>query len=116
MKQLWLFGTLLLCVASIALSCVWVVSPTTLAAQYPTTNAADGSYYQLIDEGGYVTVLHLCDGVLLETATQTNILVNLLPEQDALRVKAGLRLANADALADTLAALGGNATASAAAP
>ncbi len=115
MKRLWLFGTLLLCVASIALSCVWLVSPTSLAAQYPTTSAADGSYYQLVDEGGYVTVLHLCDGALLEAATQTEILVNLLPEQDALRIKAGLHIASADGLADTLAALA-DATTSAAVP
>lgn len=105
MQKGWYFGMALLCIASIALSCVWCISPTTLAAQYPYGAAAQSDYYQLVDEGGYLCILHLCEGEAIEDAITTDILVNLLSEDDAVRIKAGLHVADADALASTLANL-----------
>ncbi len=105
MQKGWYFGMVLLCLASIALSCVWLLSPTTLAAQYPLGTAAQSDYYKLVDEGGYLCILHLCEGEAIEEAVTTDIMVNLLSEADALRIKAELRVASADALATTLATL-----------
>ena len=64
--------------------------------------------YLLRDEGGMVAV-YTCgpDGSPTRLAQQTDIYVNLLPENDALRVKHGMTVTGDAALQEVLEDLGG---------
>lgn len=64
--------------------------------------------YLLRDEGGMVAV-YTCgpDGSPTRLARQTDIYVNLLPENDALRVKQGMTVTGDAALQEVLEDLGG---------
>ena len=64
--------------------------------------------YLLRDEGGMVAV-YTCgpDGSPTRLARQTDIYVNLLPENDALRVKQGMTVTGDTALQEVLEDLGG---------
>ena len=112
-----------LCIFTIVFSLFWMALPRlersapapqeedssqpSLAAQaLPDTSAPQ--HYLLCDEGGMV-VVYLCDAAgcpvqLLET---TRIYVNLLPENDVLRINQGLAVTGDAALQQLLEDLGG---------
>lgn len=84
-----------------------VVSEPSLAAQaVPGVSAP--TQYLLCDEGGMVAV-YTCgpDGTPDQQVEQTDIYVNLLPENDALRIKQGLPVTGDAALRAVLEDLGG---------
>lgn len=81
--------------------------PPSLAAQaLPDTGTP--TQYLLRDEGGMVAVYSLGpDGSPIGAAEQTDIYVNLLPENDALRIKQGYTVTGDAALRQLLEDLGG---------
>ena len=114
-----------LCAFTIAFSLFWMALPRlqsaspapanetpadsqpSLAAQaLPDTSAP--RQYLLCDEGGMVAV-YLCgpDGSPTQRVEQTSIYTNLLPENDALRIKQGLPVTGETALRQVLEDLGG---------
>lgn len=81
-------------------------SPLSLAAQ-TVPGLSTGSYY-LCDEGGKVAVYHCgADGSLQGLLEMTDIYVNLLPENDALRLKNGITVHTRQELDLLLEDLGG---------
>lgn len=109
MYKRWFCAMIVLCGAAIALSCVWLITPQSLAANYPLATTQNGTYYELVDMGGYVTVLHFDSGTQTQQ-TQTDILVNLLAEQDALRIKQGYRITSEATLYTALETLNAGGT------
>ena len=118
-----------LCVFTIAFSLFWMALPrlaltspapgadTAAATPLPThpSHAAQtlpdtGQPIQYLrrDDGGMVAV-YACgpDGSPTRLARQTDIYVNLLPENDALRVKQGMTVTGDTALQEVLEDLGG---------
>ncbi len=102
MHKRWFITVTLLCTLALVLSCIWLISPAILAENYPFLTAQTSDYYQLVDVGGYVGVLHVIDGAVEATAVPTDIFVNLLTEQDALRIKAGYTIAQEEQLTTAL--------------
>ncbi len=102
MHKYWFIGIVFLCCAAISLSCVWLIAPTRLAAEYPVHSE---TYYLLTDAGGYLCVVQVTEGACESSTSTTDILVNLLSEQDALRIKAGYRVDSEAALGAALSAL-----------
>lgn len=116
-----------LCVFAIAFSLFWMAqpaltAPSSLAEEEPlssqpavlaqaeagqASSSAQSSLYYLCDEGGRVAV-YACgeDGEPLRRVELTTIYVNLLPEGDALRIKAGLTLHSEKELGTLLEDLG----------
>ena len=104
-----------LCAFAIAFSLFWMALPRlapvpsepSLAAQ-TLPDTGQPTQYLLRDEGGMVTV-YTCgpDGSPTRLARQTDIYVNLLPENDALRVKQGMTVTGDAALQEVLEDLGG---------
>ena len=84
-----------------------VPSEPSLAAQ-TLPDTGQPTQYLLRDEGGMVAV-YTCgpDGSPTRLARQTDIYVNLLPENDALRVKQGMAVTGDAALQEVLEDLGG---------
>ena len=84
-----------------------VDSQPSLAAQ-ALPDTGQPAQYLLCDEGGMVAV-YLCgpDGSPTRRTEQTDIYVNLLPENDALRIKQGLNVTGEAALRAVLEDLGG---------
>ena len=84
-----------------------VPSGPSLAAQ-TLPDTGQPTQYLLRDEGGMVAV-YTCgpDGSPTRLARQTDIYVNLLPENDALRVKQGMTVTGDAALQEVLEDLGG---------
>ena len=84
-----------------------VPSGPSLAAQ-TLPDTGQPTQYLLRDEGGMVAV-YTCgpDGSPTRLARQTDIYVNLLPENDALRVKQGMIVTGDTALQEVLEDLGG---------
>ena len=84
-----------------------VPSGPSLAAQ-TLPDTGQPTQYLLRDEGGMVAV-YTCgpDGSPTRLARQTDIYVNLLPENDALRVKQGMVVTGDAALQEVLEDLGG---------
>ena len=84
-----------------------VPSGPSLAAQ-TLPDTGQPTQYLLRDEGGMVAV-YTCgpDGSPTRLARQTDIYVNLLPENDALRVKQGMAVTGDAALQKVLEDLGG---------
>ena len=84
-----------------------VPSEPSLAAQ-TLPDTGQPTQYLLRDEGGMVAV-YTCgpDGSPTRLARQTDIYVNLLPENDALRVKQGMTVTGDAALQEVLEDLGG---------
>ena len=82
-------------------------SEPSLAAQ-TLPDTGQPTQYLLRDEGGMVAV-YTCgpDGSPTRLARQTDIYVNLLPENDALRVKQGMTVTGDAALQEVLEDLGG---------
>ena len=80
--------------------------PSLAAQTLPDTGQP--TQYLLRDEGGMVAV-YTCgpDGSPTRLARQTDIYVNLLPENDALRVKQGMTVTGDAALQEVLEDLGG---------
>ena len=110
MRKLWVCLFYALCVFTIAFSLFWMALPKlplTLpapaeetpvgSANLPSTAAQAQAEtlslpYYLCDEGGRVAVYRCnADGTPEQRILLTGIYVNLLPEGDALRIKAGLR-------------------------
>ena len=112
-----------LCVFTIAFSLFWMALPR-LERSSPAPQEADNSQpslaaqalpdtsapqrYLLCDEGGMVAV-YLCDaaGCPVQRLETTRIYVNLLPENDVLRIKQGLAVTGDAALQQLLEDLGG---------
>ena len=112
-----------LCAFAIAFSLFWMALPR-LALSSPAPGADSAAepslaaqtlpdtgqptQYLLRDEGGMVAV-YTCgpDGSPTRLARQTDIYVNLLPENDALRVKHGMAVTGDTALQEVLEDLGG---------
>ena len=110
-----------LCAFAIAFSLFWMALPPgadsaaetpvpsepSLAAQ-TLPDTGQPTQYLLRDEGGMVAV-YACgpDGSPTRLARQTDIYVNLLPENDALRVKHGMTVTGDAALQEVLEDLGG---------
>ncbi len=111
MRKLWYCVFYGLCAFTIVFSLYWMASATPPAAssQPPASSgqAASPSLragtamsgveeedgYYLCDEGGRLAVYRCAaDGTPRERLELTDIYVNLLPEQDALRFKAGYRV------------------------
>ena len=84
-----------------------VPSEPSLAAQ-TLPDTGQPTQYLLRDEGGMIAV-YTCgpDGSPTRLARQTGIYVNLLPENDALRVKQGMTVTGDAALQEVLEDLGG---------
>ena len=82
-------------------------SEPSLAAQ-TLPDTGQPTQYLLRDKGGMVAV-YTCgpDGSPTRLARQTDIYVNLLPENDALRVKQGMAVTGDAALQEVLEDLGG---------
>lgn len=104
MYKRWYFCMIILCSIAICFSCIWAISPSTITheAVYPET-----ARYYLVDRGGYLCVLQL-DSETSQEATlikTTDILVNLLPEQDALCIKSGYLLIGEESLHTALETL-----------
>ena len=80
--------------------------PSLAAQTLPDTGQP--TQYLLRDEGGMVAV-YTCgpDGSPTRLARQTDIYVNLLPENDVLRVKQGMTVTGDAALQEVLEDLGG---------
>ena len=111
-----------LCAFAIAFSLFWMALPRLAlpspapgadsAAETPVPSepslAGQPTQYLLRDEGGMVAV-YTCgpDGSPTRLARQTDIYVNLLPENDALRVKQGMTVTGDTALQEVLEDLGG---------
>lgn len=118
-----------LCAFAIAFSLFWMALPrlalpspapgTDSAAETPVPSepnlaaqtlpdTGQPTQYLLRDEGGMVAV-YTCgpDGSPTRLARQTDIYVNLLPENDALRVKQGMTVTGDAALQEVLEDLGG---------
>ena len=110
-----------LCAFAIAFSLFWMALPRLAlpspapgadsAAETPVPSEPDTgqpTQYLLRDEGGMVAV-YTCgpDGSPTRLARQTDIYVNLLPENDALRVKQGMTVTGDTALQEVLEDLGG---------
>ena len=112
-----------LCVFTIAFSLFWMALPRLPLPEAPAdeTPPISGSVsslvqaaaptaagYYLCDTGGRVAV-YACgpDGSPTRLARQTDIYVNLLPENDALRVKQGMTVTGDAALQEVLEDLGG---------
>ncbi len=108
MRKLWLCLFYALCAFTIVFSLFWMALPK-LAFPAPSISGSetpidsqlslsaqglpqlDYTAYYLCDEGGRVTVYQcLPDGTPGELLERTDIYVNLLPENDALRLKHGL--------------------------
>ena len=103
-----------LCAFAIAFSLFWMALPR-LALPSPAPGADSAAETPvpsepslLRDEGGMVAV-YTCgpDGSPTRLARQTDIYVNLLPENDALRVKQGMTVTGDTALQEVLEDLGG---------
>lgn len=125
MRRLWSCLFYGLCVFAIVFSLFWMAlpklelpapsaeeeplssQPTVLAQAAPEQQTAESSTYYLCDEGGRVAV-YTCstDGTPMQRVELTNIYVNLLPEGDALRIKAGLTVHSEKELALLLEDLG----------
>lgn len=108
MKKLWYCLFYGLCTFTLVFSFAWMLStqttppgsapaesassaPPNVLAQAPASGVAlpQGGYY-LCDEGGRLAVYSCtADGTPRQRLELTDIYVNLLPEQDALRFKAG---------------------------
>lgn len=110
-----------LCAFTIAFSLFWMALPR-LARPSPAPSEEEGSVplslaaqalpertalYYLCDEGGLLTV-YTCgaDGEPADRLEETGIYVNLLPENDALRIKQGLKLYSETELRTVLEDLG----------
>ncbi len=104
MNKRWFLSIALLCLFAIILSCILMVAPQTIAPTMPQLSAQSDDYYLLLDDGGLVWVLHMVNGEAVDY-TQTAIIVNLLPEETALRIKAGYRIATSSSLDRTLETL-----------
>lgn len=125
MRRLWSCLFYGLCVFAIVFSLFWMAlpklelpapsaeeeplssQPTVLAQAAPEQQTAESGTYYLCDEGGRVAV-YTCstDGTPMQRVELTNIYVNLLPEGDALRIKAGLTVHSEKELALLLEDLG----------
>ena len=128
MRKLWYFAFYGLCAFTIAFSLYWLAAVPALprgaapsspgsslpsaragasAPGVPETPAAQEEGYYLCDEGGRLAV-YRCDaaGVPRARLELTDIYVNLLPEADALRFKAGYYVWNRQALERLLEDLG----------
>ena len=109
MRKLWLCLFYALCVFTIVFSLFWMALPRltlpspagsetppssaeeSLAAQAVPELSAQG--YLLQDKGGRVAVYRCdADGTAGALLTVTGIYTNLLPENDALRIKQGIRV------------------------
>ena len=103
-----------LCAFAIAFSLFWMALPRLALPSEPNLAAqtlpdtGQPTQYLLRDEGGMVAV-YTCgpDGSPTRLARQTDIYVNLLPENDALRVKHGMTVTGDAALQEVLEDLGG---------
>ena len=98
-----------LCAFTIAFSLFWMALPR-LARPSPAPSEAlpeRTALYYLCDEGGLLTV-YTCgaDGEPADRLEETGIYVNLLPENDALRIKQGLKLYSETELRTVLEDLG----------
>ena len=102
-----------LCAFAIAFSLFWMALPRlTLPSPAPQDEAPDSvplrtALYYLCDEGGMLTV-YACgaDGEPADRLEETGIYVNLLPENDALRIKQGLAVYSETELRTVLEDLG----------
>ena len=104
MRKLWVCLFYALCVFTIAFSLFWMALPSTAAQAQAETLSLP---YYLCDEGGRVAVYRCnADGTPEQRILLTGIYVNLLPEGDALRIKAGLRVPGEAELRQLLEDLG----------
>ena len=111
-----------LCAFVIAFSLFWMALPRlTLPSPAPQDEAPDSvplslaaqalpertALYYLCDEGGRVVVWQCdADGTPVQRVLRTGIYVNLLPENDALRIKQGLSVYSETELRTVLEDLG----------
>ena len=112
-----------LCAFAIAFSLFWMALPRlTLPSPAPQDEAPDSvplslaaqalpertALYYLCDEGGMLTV-YACgaDGDPADRLEETGIYVNLLPENDVLRIRRGIRVHSLPELQALLEDLGG---------
>ena len=110
MKQFFFALFAALCVFSVAAGIWLLCAPPARAQEAPASGtaaspASDGPVYYLRDDGGRVAVYASPDST---TPLQVyEIYVNLLPENDALRLKSGIAVTGTAALERLLADLGG---------
>ena len=123
MRKLWLCLFYALCVFTIVFSLFWMALPRlpsgradsaeeTPVPSLPSISVqavpeTGSTTYYLCDEGGMLTV-YACgaDGEPADRLEETGIYVNLLPENDALRIKQGLAVYSETELRTVLEDLG----------
>ena len=123
MRKLWLCLFYALCVFTIVFSLFWMALPRlppgradsaeeTPVPSLPSISVqavpeTGSTTYYLCDEGGMLTV-YACgaDGQPADRLEETGIYVNLLPENDALRIKQGLSVYSETELRTVLEDLG----------
>lgn len=123
MRKLWLCLFYSVCIFTIVFSLFWMALPKLSFPPAASENAASSSAsgiaaqgepewsaqgYYLCDEGGRVAVYRCnTDGTPDELWKLTEIYVNLLPENDALRIKRGISIPSERELDLLLEDLGG---------
>ncbi len=127
MHKLWYCVFYALCAFTIAFSLYWMLDAPPSGQDAPSSSAGSGADsapavradlplagveeedgYYLCDEGGRLAVYRCgADGVPRERLELTDIYVNLLPETDAVRFKAGYRVWSRQELERLLEDLGG---------
>ena len=97
-----------LCVFTIAFSLFWMALPRLPLPEAPADEAPTAAGYYLCDTGGRVAV-YACnaDGTPGALQQLTGIYVNLLPENDVLRIRRGIRVHSLPELQALLEDLGG---------
>lgn len=102
--RLWFGGFCVLCGAALGLSVMRLAAPQLLPGSEVQSTAA---VYTVRDKGGRVAVYPLDSTGTEGAETVYDIYVNLLPEQDVLRLRQGIAVESEEALQRLLEDLGG---------
>lgn len=102
--RLWFWFFCLLCAAAVGLSVLRMAAPQLLPGSEAQSHPPA---YTVRDKGGRVAVYPLDPAGAEGTETVYDIYVNLLPEQDVLRLRQGIAVESDEALQRLLEDLGG---------
>ncbi|MBQ7860055.1 MAG: hypothetical protein IJ347_08000 [Faecalibacterium sp.] len=102
--RIWFAAILLLCAAALGLSILCMTAPRLLPGMQRQLAAPQ---YLARDEGGRLAIYPLDSTGAAGSPVTYDIYVNLLPEYDVLKLRAGIYLADARAVQQLLEDLGG---------